>query len=98
MADLRPIITTILLLVVVVGLFYWSYSEYSVAGQINFMSALAAAGGVAVLLSVLKVWNPNIVSRATGTSIDDTPLSVDTRKFYRADDSSSLHRKRWWRE
>lgn len=98
MADIRPVVTTILLLFVVAALFYWSYYDYSAANQVTFVGALAAAGGIALLLSVLKVWNPNMMasSRAAGTSIEG--VSTEKRKFYRADDSTSSNGKRWWRQ
>ena len=98
MADIKPVVTTILLLFAIAALFYWSYREYSSAGQVNFVAALAAAGGIALFLSVLKVWNPNVLSssRAVATSMDSVP--VEKKIFYKADDSNSFNKKRWWRE
>lgn len=101
MVELKQVVTTILLLVAIGALFYLAYYEYSSSGSlVTFTGAVAAASGVALLLSILKVWTPNVFSssQATMSGFGKSDDAMVVKKFHRADDSSSSYRKRWWRQ
>lgn len=85
MTNLKPIVTTILLFIVIAFLFYWSFADYQSTDQIGFANSIAAASGIALLLSVLKVWQPmNVQSRSTFSEFGSSQI----------DNSNSVLRKR----
>ncbi len=88
MANLKPIVTTVLLLIVIAFLFFWSYSDFKSTDQIGFVNSIAAASGVALLLSVLKVWQPRDVQSSSSFSGFESSQN----------ESKSVTRKRWTRK